>query len=146
MECRADTPFEVSVRGRGAPPAPRSRDVCGRRHGELDLGSGALAGEDAQSCADAIRALAHSRQAPVTVAPALQGFCFDAPAVVADAHRHAGREILDLDLDRFRVGMAHRVQESLAADAMYLGPDDRVDWTRRPGDHDTERGPCRQGD
>src|SRR5437868_6225804 len=111
-------------------------DVAGYRH--LDRSSHIDAAPDAKLCADSLRALAHSEQAPVAFPARSHCFRVDAAVIIANCKPEVPGGILDFDIDRFRARMTERVNDRFSADAVNFIAEHRVQGPRSSLNYDTK--------
>src|SRR5262245_39880091 len=100
-------------------------------HDDLDLGSPFRSASELEPPSDLLRALAHTLEAPVPVAPTLlEKRRVDAATVVTDADPELLGSVVDRDVDAASARVGQRVEERLAPDGGGLFEQHRVESAR----------------
>jgi hypothetical protein len=85
-------------------------------HGKLYFRSNGGAAKHLQPSPDSFRSLAHSREAPVTLAPSEDYVRLNAAAIVAHQHAKLAGRVLQFDLNPFGAGMAECIDNRFPPD------------------------------
>ena len=107
-------------------------------NGEFDLRAGGGAAENMEPRADPVRPLAHSRKAPVSIAPRSQYLRVDPATIVAHQNTQLAGRILQFDLDLLRPRMAKCIDQRFPADSVHFVPEQRAQGPPLTVDNDAK--------
>ena len=90
------------------------------RYAQLDFSSGFHATPDAELRADSFSSLSHSLDAPMSYLPPMQLLRIHSAPVITHNNSQPSRSILERNVDVLRAGVAIRVNDGFAADAINI--------------------------